>query len=257
MSIVERLSTLIKDLRDENAFVTSEKKYLVELHLQVSLALLLVPSLRLHKVLYRRLQVLKKAEQLFRASWTISNQRLLLDDLIYSNKNRLTLNQYCTKYSNLTSKTQFVEAYKLLNYHEHKISEFLKNLRDNPKYLAICLVKSEKQADIKTLISIIFNTLYSNCLLQCDELLIIRLLKHLIDIQFDLNIDLRRLIRKSNCSFNIVFKYYTEFVFSTRLFLTAALNEPILHILMQDEWFYDIDPEKALVRFSSEERLKR
>ena len=64
----------------------------------------------------------------------------------------------------------------------------------------------------------------------------------MIELQFtDQNVDLRRLIRKQSCSFNIVFKYYTEFVFSTRLFLTAALHEPILQLLMQDEWYYDID----------------
>ncbi len=73
----------------------------------------------------------------------------------------------------------------------------------------------------------------------------------------DSNVDLRRLIRKPSCSFNIVFKNYTEFSFSTRFFLTAALHEPILQLLMQDEWYYDIGPDKELVRFSPAERLKR
>ena len=104
---------------------------------------------------------------------------------------------------------------------------------------------------------IIFNSLYANGLLINDEMHVLQLLKQLIELQFTDNVDLRRLIRKQSCSFNIVFKYYTEFVFSTRLFLTAALHEPILQLLMQDEWFYDIDPNKALERFSPEERHKR
>lgn len=90
------------------------------------------------------------------------------------------------------------------------------------------------------------------------------MLKQLIEMQFTssldqtINIDyLRRLIRKQSSTFNIIFKYYTEFVFTTRLFLTAALNEPILKLLMQDDWYYDVDPDKVLIRFSVEERLKR
>jgi hypothetical protein len=216
---------------------------------------------------------LKKAEQLFRKTWIISYQHILLDDLNYGraavNTNNLAslkqiLNQYCAKYTNLNKKPNFIESYKLLSYNDYKISEFLKNLKDNPKYLATFLVKCEKSPPVAALINvlnivpIIFNSLYANGLLINDEMHVLQLLKQLIELQFtDQNVDLRRLIRKQSCSFNIVFKYYTEFVFSTRLFLTAALHEPILQLLMQDEWYYDIDPNKALERFSPEERYKR
>ena len=218
---------------------------------------------------------MEKAEKVFRKTWIISYQHILLEDLNFGravNTNNLavlkqTLNQYCAKYTNLNKKPNFIESYKLLSYNDYKISEFLKQLKDNPKYLATFLVKCEKQSifssnnqsnNVQYLIPIIFSSLYANCLLANDEMLVLQLIKQLIEMQFmDSTVDLRRLIRKQSCSFNIVFKYYTEFVFSTRLFLTAALHEPILKLLMEDEWYYDIDPDKTLVRFSADERLKR
>jgi hypothetical protein len=39
MSQIEQLSLLIKKLREEQIYVNSEKKYLIELHRQVSLSL--------------------------------------------------------------------------------------------------------------------------------------------------------------------------------------------------------------------------
>ena len=70
------------------------------------------------------------------------------------------------------------------------------------------------------------------------------------------NIDLRRLIRKQSCSFNILFKLFTSFSYSAQLFLTAALYEPITQILT-GEWFLDTDPDKALARFTTEEITNR
>ena len=136
------------------------------------------------------------------------------------------------------------------------------------------------------LIPIIFRSLYGNVILKKDELICMELLKYLLEIQFgggvastsngsnggsesikssqsnssliDLNnsIDLRRLIRKQSCSFNILFKLFTSFAYSAQLFLTAALYEPINQILT-GEWFLDIDPDKALARFTTDEIIHR
>ncbi len=137
------------------------------------------------------------------------------------------------------------------------------------------------------LIPIVFQSLYGNCVLIQDELHCLQLLKSLIELQFTQrpssflsfsssynnnnnnnnnlkqlselfsnNIDLRKLIRKQTCSFNIMFKYYTSFAYSTQLFLTTALREPITQLLT-DEWYLDIDADKALGRFSSEELIAR
>ena len=130
------------------------------------------------------------------------------------------------------------------------------------------------------LIPIVFRSLYGNVILKRDELICMDLLKYLLEMQFgggsgeqviktsqsspnliDFNsltssnnnsIDLRRLIQKQSCSFNILFKLFTSFSYSAQLFLTAALYEPITQILT-GEWFLDTDPDKALARFTIEE----
>ena len=163
------------------------------------------------------------------------------------------------------------------------MSECLKQLRDNPKILANYLVKSELKhqsnqylTDLiisnQQLIPIIFQSLYGNCILVQDELFCLQLLKNLIELQFtstntnngtlklnDLfinNIDLRKLIRKTTCSFNIMFKYYMTLANSTQLFLTTCLREPITQLL-SDEWYLDIDCDKALGRFTNDELQAR
>lgn len=65
------------------------------------------------------------------------------------------------------------------------------------------------------------------------------------------------MLRNSSCSF---FRLYTEFhegLFTSKLFLTASLQAPILQLLTDIEYFLDIDPDKALERFPPEDRLKK
>ena len=113
------------------------------------------------------------------------------------------------------------------------------------------------------LIKIVFHSLYGNCILIQDEYYCLQLMKHLIEIQFgsdelnaNVNVDLRRLIQRPSCSFNILFKLYMTFSHSSQLFLTASLYEPITKIL-NDEWYLDIDPSKALARFSNEDIINK
>lgn len=230
--------------------------------------------------------MVKKSEQLFNKQWLIGKQHLLLDDLILGRytvnldkqqhntsgtmRQTSTTNLYCTRYCSLESRVQFVESYKLLGHNDYYVSEFLKALREKPRYLASLIVRAERVntfAEAFTashLVAIVFQSLYGNCVLVQDEFYCLQLLNNLIELQFnpepvDTNnqpstapIDLRRLIRKQSCSFNVLFKLYTSFSHSMQLFLTAALYDPITQILT-DEWFLDIDPDKALARFTPEE----
>jgi len=54
-----------------------------------------------------------------------------------------------------------------------------------------------------------------------------------------------------------VYKLLTEGLFASRLFLTAAIHKPVMQLLMEDEWFYDIDADRALNRFPASERQRR
>jgi hypothetical protein len=170
------------------------------------------------------------------------------------------------------------------------VSEFLKALREKTRYVARLLVRSERYTSsqqhhvnglqllpgvdnqhfsTQKLIKIVFHSLYGNCILMQDEYFCLQLMKHLMEMQFsgaggspssseqqpDVN-DLRRLIRRPSCSFNILFKLYMTFSHSSQLFLTAALYEPISKML-NDEWYLDIDPDKALARFSNDDIMKK
>jgi len=41
------------------------------------------------------------------------------------------------------------------------------------------------------------------------------------------------------------------------VFLASALHQPILSLLTEDEWFYDIDSDKILERFHPQQRLNK
>jgi hypothetical protein len=213
---------------------------------------------------------------LLNKQWIVARQHQQLDDLILG-RHKYTVPQCCTKFSLLANKTTFIESHKVLSHNDYLVAEFVKALREKPKYMAYLLVKSEKLLSstsqfipgvenqlfsTQQIIPVLFQSLYGNCIFAQDELLCLQLLKHLIEMQFtqdssDLNfIDLRRLIRKQSCSFNVLFKFYTAFSFSAKLFLTAALYEPITQILT-DEWYLDVDADKAMGRFSADELTSR
>jgi len=165
----------------------------------------------------------------------------------------------CCRRTNALESTQFVDGYKILSYHESKYGEFLKQLRQNPKLVATCLVSGEKiSMDTMQRMSRVFMTsIYGNVVMPEDEIFVMHVLKSLIDEQVAVSDNPRRLLRKGSCAFSLVFKIFNECLFSARLFLTAALHKPVMQLLMEDEWFYDIDPQRALYRFPPQERTKR
>uniref|UniRef100_A0A915EB59 VPS9 domain-containing protein n=1 Tax=Ditylenchus dipsaci TaxID=166011 RepID=A0A915EB59_9BILA len=54
-----------------------------------------------------------------------------------------------------------------------------------------------------------------------------------------------------------MYKFFSEELFAAKVFLTAALHEPVMFLLSQDELFLDIDPAKSILRFSAAERVRR
>ena len=67
----------------------------------------------------------------------------------------------------------------------------------------------------------------------------------------------RRLLRHGTCVFSRFYSVFHESLFSAKLFLTAALHGPITQLLMEDEMFLDIDPDKAPIRYPPAERMKK
>lgn len=161
--------------------------------------------------------------------------------------------------NNQLEETNFVDSYKVFSYHDSKYGELLRFLYENPQILANVINEAEKVGglNVQRMISLTVTSIFGNCIFPQDEQAVLCLLKTLLVCQVAGCENPRRLIRRQNSSFSLVYKHLSETLFSARLFLTAALYEPIMRLLMEDEWFFDIDPDKALVRFPPGEKLRR
>lgn len=229
------LIELSRQLKQERLFISCEKEQLQNLHASIG----------------------QKAEQLYHMSWIARQQKTNLNQLILADRD--VTPEVCCSRSNALEVTRFRDGYKVLSYHEAKIGEYLKQLRESPKLVASCLVQAEKQSaeTLQRMSKIVMTGLYGNSVMQEDELLVLQVLKSLIDCQLAVSDNPRRMLRKGSCAFSLVFKLLNESMFCAKLFLTAALHKPVMQLLMEDEWFYDIDPDRALYRFPPQERLRR
>lgn len=166
----------------------------------------------------------------------------------------------CCQRSNTLENSHFVDAFKYLRYQACLVyGEFLGALRKSPKLLASCLVEGDKLLPeaMQTIIQSLSAGLYGSCLLPEDKLFVLKLLRHLMFLQIVPSDNPRRLLRHGTCAFSRFYSVFHESLFSAKLFLTAALHGPITQLLMEDEMFLDIDPDKAPIRFPPAERLKK
>lgn len=229
------LLELARQLKQEQLFVNAEK---TQIH-----------------TLYEEAK--KVAEDLYHESWIVRQQRTCLEQL-QASSNSMTPKECYTQTNNLEF-TNFVDSYKSLSYHESKYGEFLKFLKDNHFLIASLIDCTEKnsQESLKKFISLLVTSVFGNVVFPEDEVSVIQTVKYLAELQLATSDNPRVLLRKVNCGFSVSVKLLFDSLYSSKLFLTAALHDPVMRLLMEDEWFYDIDPEKALYRFPPQERIKR
>ncbi|KAL4218738.1 GTPase-activating protein and VPS9 domain-containing protein 1 [Mactra antiquata] len=229
------LAELSMHLRQERLFVSSERDQLQNLFEQVKMS----------------------AEQLYHQSWIGRLQKDVLDHLIGSSQ-QVTPAECCLKTNQLESLT-FVDGYKHLSYHDSKYGEFLKFLVENPLLLGQLLYTADQNdiPNVTEMVKTLMHSVFGNCVLLEDETGMLQVLKSLLDLQLGPSENPRRMLRRGSNAFSIAFRQLFDVVYSAKLFLTAALHDPVMRLLMEDEWFYDIDPGKALVRFRPQERLRR
>ncbi|KAK2576023.1 hypothetical protein KPH14_007375 [Odynerus spinipes] len=240
---VESLGTLQWDmidlaghLRQERLFVNSEQQNLQALN---------------EKALYM-------SSDLAQQAWVTAQQRVNLNRLIVSRPD-CTPASCCYK-ANTLENSNFIDAYKHLNYQAClSYGEFLGALRKSPKLLASCLVVGDKIVPevIQGIVQSLAAGLYGSCLLPEDKILVLKLLRHLMLLQIIPSDNPRRLLRHGTCAFSRFYSFFHESLFSAKFFLTAALHTPIIQLLMEDEIFLDIDPDKVPIRFPPTERLKK
>ncbi|XP_033643277.1 GTPase-activating protein and VPS9 domain-containing protein 1-like [Asterias rubens] len=229
------LLDLARHLKQERLYVLSEKQLLQQLHEEVT----------------------QLADKLFRESWITQQQRQTLNSLTLTRSDAPP--NYCCYRANTLEKCSFVDSYKHLGFHDTMYGEFLGYLRENPKVIALCLALGEKDQLEMTqgVVHSIMCAVYGNCVIQDDERQALFLLQSLMEQQLATSSDPRRLLRRGKCAMSIAFKLFTEGLFSCRLYLTAALHEPIMSVLVDDDVCLETDPLKALDSFTMEERKQR
>lgn len=171
----------------------------------------------------------------------------------------------CCLRANILEHTQFVEARKvesISSKHAQAYTELCNYLHHTPHLLAQCLSIGDRLAPIKSdqmasVVSTISNGLYGNAIQSKDVDMVLRLLRELIEIQVSRSESPRRMLRNGACSFSRLYNRLHEGLFSAKLFLTAALHEPIMKVLMHDDTVLDIDARKAIYYYSAKERQRR
>ncbi|XP_037082533.1 GTPase-activating protein and VPS9 domain-containing protein 1-like [Pollicipes pollicipes] len=229
------LLELSQCLRKEKLFVESEKAQIQDLNKKV----------------------MKAVEDLYHLSWITRQQQINLEGLILSRAG-ITPAVCCRRDSHLQS-AQFVDSYRQLGPIDPFYSELLQQLRSNPALVARLLLFGERSdpAQVTTLVDTIYSGVYGNCILQEDQLSVLQVLRQLMVTQVVCAEAPQRLLRRGSCVFSRVYKAFCEGLFAAKLFLTAALHQPVMQLLMDDEWFLDIDPNKVDEGLSAEERTAR
>ena len=208
-SIASRLCNLQECLKREKLFVNKEKVAISNLNAQI----------------------LSSFERLYHLSWITRQQWKVVQRVRASPEE-------CSQAVNRLDFTRFVDASTHLGYLESKYWEFLRVLRENPFLLASTLAFADQiNFDTSLLIRLLLNSLYGNCLLPQDERLVLLLMKHLMEFKITGNGDPEILFNHHRNSFTALFGILVESLFSTKLYLTAALHAPIMQVLSEDSLF--------------------
>jgi hypothetical protein len=203
---------------------------------------------------YFRLQM-KLSENSFEAiktAWISSLHRQNLNSLILSKpENRPSL---CCQRATLLENVEFVEAHKdpSVKYQNLQLYvDLLRFIHQSPTVLAKCLAigddmpqlgsapASLKSDQMNQIAQVISAGLYGNSIHGKDVEMMLKLLEKLLELKVASCDVPRRLLRLSSSSFARLYHKFHEASLSSKLFLTAALHEPVMSVLIDDEIMLD------------------
>ncbi|CAK1548070.1 unnamed protein product [Leptosia nina] len=229
MSIAE----LANQLRREKIFINSERQLLQNLNEELE----------------------KSALELLQQSWICSQQRQNLSNLITSRCEVDSIG--AVQRASQLEGTTFIDVYKVLKYKEAQtLGELLGWLRDTPHLMALCLLLGEDQMPVSLPSSLVAG-LYGSCRSAPDRTRLLAVIRSLIKYQLAPSNDPRKLFRTNKCALSSIYAVYRDGHSPARQFLVAALQGPVMAVLHEDEFFLDVDPDKAMERFSAADRLKK
>lgn len=235
MNSAAELLSLAQRLKEERLYIQSEKNLLQGLHEEVT----------------------QTSDKLHRVAWITQQQRQTLNSLVRASSNSPPA--ACCYRANALERVGFVDGYKQLGFQDSLYGDVLNYLRENPSITAQILAQGER-ANLERapgLVHSVISGIYGNCVVDDDEQHFLIFIQSLMRHQLSESDDPRRLLRRGRCAFAIAFKVFTEALFSGKLYLTAALHEPVMAVLMNDEVCLETDVQKAMDNFSPEERKQR
>uniref|UniRef100_A0A0M3HX28 BTB domain-containing protein n=1 Tax=Ascaris lumbricoides TaxID=6252 RepID=A0A0M3HX28_ASCLU len=233
------LAVLCERLRSEKLLVASELENLQLLNEQIDAEQTLLAQL----------------------SWIGTHQQEILSRLVNSHPSVVPEN--CCLLNAQLDAARFVEAYQRIDAHHYSAFTSIFNLLlMSPRSVAELLncaddVSKETDGANEDLVRCVFNFLYGCCVFPNDERRVLEVLSHLVHMQVASDVDPRRVLRKGSAAFCRLYRLFSDGLFAAKIFLTAALHDPVMYVLSQDELFLDIDPSKSAIRFPPEERRKR
>jgi hypothetical protein len=205
---------------------------------------------------YFRLQV-KLNDNSFEAikiAWILAIHRQNLNSLIVSKpENRPSL---CCQRATQLENVEFVDAYRdpaVKSQHLPLYVDFLRFVHQSPQLLAHCLAVADdlpglgtastasKADQMSEIAQIISASLYGNSIHGRDVEMMLKLLDRLLEMKITTTDDPGRLLRQSSSSFARLYHKFHESSLSSKLFLTAALHEPVMSVLINDAVMLSVD----------------
>lgn len=227
------IAELANQLRREKIFINSERQLLQKLNEDVE----------------------KRGLELLQVAWVCSQQRYNLTNLITSRCEADSV-AACQRAS-LLERAVFVDAHKVLKYKEvQALGELLGWLRDAPHLVSLSLLLGEEHIP-PSLPSALVAGLYGSCRSASDRTRFLAVVRSLIKHQMVTSSDPRKLFRTGKCALSSLYAVFRDGHTPARQFLIAALQNPVMAVLHEDEFFLDIDPDKAMERFTPGDRLKK
>lgn len=227
------IAELANQLRREKIFINSERQLLQKLNEEVE----------------------KRALELLQVAWICLQQRQNLTNLITSRCDADSI-AYCQRASHL-ERAIFVDAYKVLKYKEATaLGELLGWLRESPHLVSLCLLLGEDSIPPSLPVALM-SGLYGSCRSASDRTRFLAVIRSLIKHQMAPSSDPRKFFRTGKCALSSLYAVYRDGHTPARQFLVAVLQNPVMAVLHEDEFFLDIDPDKAMERFSPADRTKK
>ncbi|TKR80603.1 hypothetical protein L596_014654 [Steinernema carpocapsae] len=229
------LAALSENLKAERLVVRSEIEGLQQLHTSIS----------------------EEFDNLAKITWISRHAQLIFGRLL--NSDPTVSPENCCQWMMRLEEASFVDAHYRLGHHYATFVAIFDLFRKSPKSVAEWLNAVESLPEAEDMARCMYNVIYGSCIYPHDERCVLEMMTHLVELQLATTAvpDPRRVLRRGSTALCRIYKLFTEGLLQWKVFLTAALHDPIMYLLSQDEFFLDIEPSKCALHFSAEERRRR